>query len=73
MKVDLKDYGIIGFPRLLNVKVLKISLEDLQNNNYQNTSELFCGKSEDMQPDISNLHYYKISLGNPTIYYVVEE
>lgn len=73
MKVDIKDYGTIGVPRLLNLKIYKIDYEDLINNNFQNAEVIYEGKSEEIPEEIANMHYYKITLGNPTVYYVVEK
>ncbi len=72
MKVEIKDYGSIGVPRLLNLKVIKLAYEDLINDKYLDGEVLYEGVSEEIPTDIAKLHYYKLTLGNSTVYYVIK-
>lgn len=73
MVVEIKDYGTIGYPRLLNLKVMKIAYDDLVKEEYEKAIEIYSGKSEELPEEISRYHYYKIQLGNPTVYYIISE
>jgi len=52
MKVEIKDYGSIGVPRLLNLKVIKVAYEDLINDKYLDGEVLYEGVSEEIPTDM---------------------
>ena len=62
MEIEEKKYGKISGFRKMNIKVLTKTNEILYEGEVDNASE-----------DIKNLYYYKVMLGNPTIFYVYED
>ncbi len=71
MKIEIKDYGSIGYPKKLELKLVKTTIDDVKNNIHDNEEILFEGPSENLTQELSDLHYCKIELGRPTVYYVI--
>lgn len=62
MEIEEKKYGKISGFRKMNIKVIT------KDNNV-----LYEGAVDFASEDVKNLYYYKILLGNPTIFYVYED
>ncbi len=73
MKVEIKDYGKIGNPYELDLRVALTTIEDLENDIHDNEKIVWEGSSNDMPKNISDLHYYKAVMGHPAIYYVISD
>lgn len=69
MDIEVKKYLRIGIAKMINIKVYPYDKVG-KSGALEEIEPLYEGPVDEAPEEIKEMYYVKVSLGNPTIYYV---